>query len=306
MYVGFDKQYAKDIYLPYVKVTALFVHPVRKALFCIFDNMTKQEIKSFLANVKADFFKRDLYFKYYNESLPEMYLLHFEAKEYITLKNLSNIIKIFKQMDMTHVCDTLEKVASSKNNKRRWEDLNISQPPSLQLYQDNAGKSSTVAMPQRQPYYIDEDEPGICLIINQVHFFRDRSPEVRVSSTKRYCGQIIAFLQHLLPKSKELLKNRVGTGIDKEKLVQTFQSCNFGSNIIVKEDLIHSEMLKAIREAASKVRNHSSLFVCILSHGEEGITFFIYLRTVERMFCNFQASFTAVTVAESRCKKFKT
>lgn len=73
-----------------------------------------------------------------------------------------------------------------------------------------------------------------------------------------------------MPNSEVLLERRLGTNVDKERLVETFKNFNFGTNIVVKDNLTHIQILKEIKNAASTVRMHSSLFVCILSHGDEG------------------------------------
>lgn len=189
----------------------MFVYRVRKALFCVFDNLTKSEIKLFLTLAKNDFLKKNLYFESYNEDLLEMYFLHFEAFHYITLSNISNIIKIFKQMEMDNVCSTLEEVMSDIHKSGETsrakgtthdsmttssynvkENTDKQQPVSLQLYQDNARQNSLehVTQPQLSSitcskidcYDIDKNNPGICLIINQKYFFRDITPEYQVKN----------------------------------------------------------------------------------------------------------------------------
>lgn len=148
-----------------------------------------------------------MYFKSYNEDYLELYFLHFEALKYTTLDDLSNVIKIFKKMEMDNVCDTLEKVtnnikifdgessnydtrhvASTSYNKQHSKK---DQPISLQLHQDNATKTSREQISQIMPsisnkegcYYIDNDNPGICLIINQEYFYKEVIREYQVSNT---------------------------------------------------------------------------------------------------------------------------
>lgn len=60
--------------------------------------------------------------------------------------------------------------------------------------------------------------------------------------------------------------------MDRDRLKSAFKFCKFREeDIIVKEkNLDHEKMIDAVKEAVDRVQDHSSLFVCILSHGEEG------------------------------------
>lgn len=60
--------------------------------------------------------------------------------------------------------------------------------------------------------------------------------------------------------------------MDRNRLKEAFKFCKFREqDIIVKDSLDHEKTIDAVKEAVDQVRDHSSLFVCILSHGEEGI-----------------------------------
>ncbi|XP_072378788.1 caspase-8 [Diabrotica undecimpunctata] len=104
-------------------------------------------------------------------------------------------------------------------------------------------------------YKIDPSRPGVVLIINQRDFFTAVEEEY----------------QHLLPLNGEKLEVRQGTDVDREKLIGTFKRRGF--KILVEENLNHIDMLKKIKDTVNKTTNQSSLFVCILSHGNKGVVY---------------------------------
>jgi len=85
---------------------------------------------------------------------------------------------------------------------------------------------------------------GLCVIINQKKFYKDR--------------------HH--PYSQQL-DHRLGTDIDRNELEATFLL--FGADIIIKDDLTHQEMLDELEIAADKANTHNYAWVtvCVLSHG---------------------------------------
>nr|CAH7749647.1 unnamed protein product [Callosobruchus chinensis] len=100
-------------------------------------------------------------------------------------------------------------------------------------------------------FYIDPENPGVMLIINQEHFYTETMEKYR----------------HLLPTSSEQLERRVGTENDKLRLTNTFEK--FGFKVFTEDNLKHMDMLHYIKKTVACVKNESSLFVCILSHGDE-------------------------------------
>jgi len=93
-----------------------------------------------------------------------------------------------------------------------------------------------------EEYY--KQGPGLCVIINQKKFYKDR--------------------HH--PHSQQL-EHRLGTDMDRNELEATFLL--FGADIIIKDDLTHQEMLEELELAAIKAntQNYSWVTVCVLSHG---------------------------------------
>lgn len=77
-------------------------------------------------------------------------------------------------------------------------------------------------------------------------------------------------LQHLLPEDIEInkLESRTGTEKDKEELQATFTK--FGFKVVIADNLSHVDLIAKVREVVKSMTIESSLFVCILSHGDKG------------------------------------
>lgn len=73
-------------------------------------------------------------------------------------------------------------------------------------------------------------------------------------------------MQNLM--TTELLETREGTDRDKQALSDTFAM--YGFQIIVKENLMHDEVMDAIRDVVEQGVHFDSIFICILSHGCKG------------------------------------
>ncbi|CAG9829427.1 unnamed protein product [Diabrotica balteata] len=104
-------------------------------------------------------------------------------------------------------------------------------------------------------YTIDPSRPGVVLIINQRDFYTAVEEEYR----------------HLLPPNGEKFDVREGTDLDREKLIGTFKRRGF--EILVADNLNHIDMLKKIKNTVNETTDQSSLFVCILSHGNKGVVY---------------------------------
>lgn len=66
------------------------------------------------------------------------------------------------------------------------------------------------------------------------------------------------------------LVDRKGSENDKERLRDIFEQ--FGFKVVVEESLPHLEMIQSIKDVTNQVtKQQSSLFICIMSHGDQGI-----------------------------------
>lgn len=92
----------------------------------------------------------------------------------------------------------------------------------------------------------------------------------------------------MLPNSETSLQNREGTEADVKALKRTFEHLNFSKeSVILKHNRKHLDILQDVKDAANKVtKEHSSLFVVILTHGEEGLQLKIFtLARIGRLVC---------------------
>ncbi|CAH1175948.1 unnamed protein product [Phaedon cochleariae] len=105
-------------------------------------------------------------------------------------------------------------------------------------------------------YDIDPNKPGVVLIINQESFYTDIHQE---------------YKDLLPPDTREQLVSRKGTEKDKEELQRVFT--RFGFRVLVAENLNHIDMVRKIKDVINGIEDESSLFICILSHGDKGVVY---------------------------------
>uniref|UniRef100_A0A1Y1MQM3 Caspase family p20 domain-containing protein n=1 Tax=Photinus pyralis TaxID=7054 RepID=A0A1Y1MQM3_PHOPY len=257
--LGYNRKEVCERFLPSNSETSLFVDLYKKKLYCICEKMTNAQMETFLGHVQKDFNTKKL--KYMNFPVPymEMYLLHWISSKYISPTDLSNLTKVFKVMEMYDACESLKiklpspaDVSERYNNNKDEPYSSISSATSsASFYQDRTWSSNY----ENNRYFIDSRWPGICLIINQESFYTEPDPS----------------LAHLLPNVSLQLDRREGTIFDREELRKTFEQ--LGYTVEIENNLTHDEILRAITDTANKIRKHSSLIICILSHGLEGRVF---------------------------------
>ncbi|CAH1999584.1 unnamed protein product [Acanthoscelides obtectus] len=108
---------------------------------------------------------------------------------------------------------------------------------------------------ENNKFHIDPENPGVVLIINQEYFYTE--------TMKQY--------KKLLPDKSDQLEQRVGTEKDRMRLINTFKKFRF--KLIVEDNIKHVDMIRVIRKTVASVRKESSLFICILSHGDKGFVY---------------------------------
>ncbi|RZC35230.1 caspase-8 [Asbolus verrucosus] len=284
-HLGFRKQDLDVRYLPRHLFTSYNVSKVKKALYFLCESLTRTEAEQLLKLVFTDFNDKGLETKFFDSSYLELYFLHWESVGYIKHDNFNNLYRILKQLEHFDMCDSLKRVVpmvqeqvtnnqrknsgiknktvDANTNKRSPEIFegilnggSLTDLVSMQssLSSDNAtrGKADNI-------YKIDPNNPGVCLIINQEYFYTEPS--------KKY--------KDLLPKYENnqgnKLENRVGTQKDKEDLEATFKMFGFKTEVV--ENLIHTDVIKKIDEVIQNVTVESSLFICIMSHGDQGVIY---------------------------------
>ncbi|KAG5896722.1 hypothetical protein JTB14_014598 [Gonioctena quinquepunctata] len=126
----------------------------------------------------------------------------------------------------------------------------------VNMGQDNINTESNGDDDTLNRYQVDPDKPGIVLIINQESFY----------------SEIGEKYKHLLPPdATEKLESRFGTEKDRDDLKKVFT--NYGFKVLVENNLNHIDMMIKIKEVVESVRDESSLFICILTHGDKGIVY---------------------------------
>nr|CAI5861937.1 unnamed protein product [Callosobruchus analis] len=153
--------------------------------------------------------------------------------------------------------ETCQRISNSVDNQQQ----HVRTDQSLRIYRglgDPESLETNLFEPtveEHNRFYIDPKNPGKVLIINQEYFYTETMEEYR----------------HLLPKGSEQLERRTGTEHDKERLANTFRK--FGFELKSETNLKHMDMVSCIKQTVASIKNESSLFICILSHGDKGIVY---------------------------------
>lgn len=253
--LGLDLSKLSLFYYPNRPEIVTHIHPVMKLLFLFCEKLTVSEADNLLAKIKG---RHTTQLSTLDLSGPlELHLLHCISQKIfhvfsgeVTLAPLRDCLK---EMDHLDLYDFL------KSNIERYQTK--PRIPVLVVRDEDSSSSSIKVEAPTKPlessndsYTIDKSNPGLLLIINQFSFHAEQQPE----------------LSYLLPARP--LEPRKGTEKDVEALKQCFSRFKF--EIIVKEDLTHTEILETINSVISTMdRSNSCLFVAILSHGLEGCVY---------------------------------
>lgn len=103
-------------------------------------------------------------------------------------------------------------------------------------------------------YPIRRDKAGILLIINQ-QTFEDKETD--------------PCLQEYLPAND--LEARNGTDQDAMRLQRVFEALNY--QVWVRENLTHSKIFDEVDKVVDECNSYDSVFICILSHGCDGMVY---------------------------------
>ncbi|KAJ9587801.1 hypothetical protein L9F63_018758, partial [Diploptera punctata] len=282
--LGYDAESVKTRFLPRSPETSLFVNCMRKAIYHMCESLDKKKLVELTRRVKNDYDK--LYkgeaLEVYDEEFMEINILNWSIKGYINLGDrngrgvdIHKLKTVLKGMDELTVLDNLESSEKATVNASvGYRDLETSSTVSetsmssrssimgslstrsersLVSQHSVASAASQVRKPQHwREYDVDPHYVGCCLIINQKNFYQDQNLQYK----------------HVLPD--EELETRLGTDMDRERLIETFESMGFDT--ITKEDLTHSEMLDSVNEVLRDdfKQEHSCFVLCIMSHGVKG------------------------------------
>lgn len=200
--VGFNKQEMIWRYLP-LREGSLEINRVRKNCYRICEDFTASERHQFLQRVKKDFENNHLQYittdakNLYHVEYLEMYFLYFETVKYISLKDVSKLARIFKQMDLMNLYDKFDRLhekiceRNEKKNSRCQElaNYNVDRTPdglsrsasisneiviSIDLDDNNLEGPDFI-------YDLNSDCPGLLLIINNEDFYTEYREDYVVS-----------------------------------------------------------------------------------------------------------------------------
>jgi caspase 8 len=286
-FLGFSRHDLRMRFLPHHQSTFLYVNKSRKALYFLCELFLPHEVDALVSLASSDMARKNVPFKRFNSYL-ELYFLDWEVSGYIKQNNWNNLYVILKQMEEFDRCDNLKEIVpvvpenqspvrdqriGVSRVKNKTVDASGSSGPSkkaVNVFEDILNSKSLLDMVSNESsisadnavyisdenkYQIDPKNPGFCLIINQENFYTE----------------IDEKLQHLLPSGGHKLEPRDGTQQDKEKLEETFKLFGFKTKTV--DNLTHDQIIEKIDEVIRGIDKESSLFVCIMSHGNEGVVY---------------------------------
>lgn len=154
--LGLEKEKINIHYLPHNRNVSLFVEKIRKYLYWICEDYDQSETTNFILLVNQDMATKGFPVGSFQSRYLEAYFLQWFSIRYISKYNFDNIVALFKSIEKQSICDALIKLA----------EVQV-QECSVSFAQDRVRKSSSAAQ------YPIGDNPGICLIINQKHFYTE-------------------------------------------------------------------------------------------------------------------------------------
>lgn len=184
-------------YLP-LREVSLELNLVRKNCYRLCEDFTASERDRFLQYVEKDFESNDMqYIKSVNPAeYLEIYFLYFETVTYISLKDVSKLAKVFKQMNLINLHDKFEKLhekicqLSSYSVDKIPDRRSTSTPNEITVSSDlpiNNLETSDFA------YNLNSERPGLLLIINNENFYAECWNEYSVSMFTIFIAIFISY-----------------------------------------------------------------------------------------------------------------
>lgn len=207
-------------FLPLTANTSLYVNGTRKCLYRVCEDMNNIQTTNFISRLKRELSRENIKtdFTEYKNSHLEMYFLYLETENYITLTNVNRVAQIFKSMELDSAYDvvsflcknnpgTLRKsdpsserhitptlIESNESAASEMIDINCDKTPSsltigvqqvttVKADKNEPNKSLPLKLLNNTPhqYYINPENPGTLLIINNKDFYTNLNKEYRVS-----------------------------------------------------------------------------------------------------------------------------
>lgn len=277
--LGLNYDELEQRFLPRNPYNALFIHHIVKLLYLVSEQLTVTEAKLLIDQITLKYASvRD--FKYRdNGARLEVYLMYWLGVDVLSIgrrtttnqsnmvepqfdlpSNLDPIVEYLKQIEKDSLKETVSSVCHQISSKRltstehRTICTDDKQPTDLGMASCNLNANQGNRIKNvDESYKVRKSNAGILLIVNQKSFFHDDNPDLR------------EFL------AMRMLETRHGTDKDEESLQNTFTA--FGYRIVIRENLIHTDLLNAVRDAVNECVGKDSLIVCILSHGYKGVVY---------------------------------
>lgn len=172
--------------------------------------------------------------------------------------NLQPLIQYFRLKEL----DELEKTISN-TPIQKCNQASVSKPANESQTDDNRNTVSHERPKSIESinlhdmslgnYRIRRNKAGILLIINQQTFNRETD----------------LSLQEYLPDKD--LEVRTGTDQDEIRLKIVFKALNY--KVKVKANLTHSQIFEEIDKVVDECKKYDSIFICVLSHGCDGVVY---------------------------------
>lgn len=258
-------------FLPENLSNALFIHPIVKLLYLVSEQLTVNESKQLIDRIAMKTANAQYFIYHDNGERLEIYLMYWLTEDMLSIGrqtttnqnnddemktcNLDLILEFLKQIErdalkemVSSVCNQFNSVRNSLINRTDGKQSGDTGVSSL-----NFNATSNSSQTTDDSYKIQKSNAGIVLIVNQKTFFPDERLDLR----------------EFLPT--RMLETRHGTDQDVTSLKRTFSA--FGYRIVVRENLIHTDLLTVVRSTVNECVGKDSLIVCVLSHGYKGVVY---------------------------------
>ncbi|XP_044735325.1 caspase-8-like [Chrysoperla carnea] len=249
----FSKVEMKERFLPLNYECTINLHPVKKALYRLCEDLDKDVIDTLVKNVQCDLMaqnEQQSIFTIDNQYL-EMHILNWMSKRYINIaydntNDLTKLINLIEQLNLGRLFGKRLEASVSRANQMYEELLATTFRKKLVLDKSRNNPDSMTSLcsyyevDETKRYKMDPEKAGLVIIINQKNF---------------KCNNI---------------EDRTGTDFDRDRLKNVWEM--FGFKVVVHEDLDFLDIQKKIEESIDKDFNieYCCLVVIILSHGENG------------------------------------
>lgn len=206
--LGFKRDDLRTRFSPHHAFMSLYINKFRKGLYImICEGFDNKGLSIFLKQVYLDFDSKGFKFKMLESAYPELFLLYWETIGYITTSTLKNLCGVLKRMELFELSENVKSLVTEEPkinsnieptvfeyNKTKTNEKN-KEKSSLdainKIFSRTTSLQELVSMPalsfdnancvDENRYFINPENPGYCLIINQENFHREIDKSCAVS-----------------------------------------------------------------------------------------------------------------------------